>query len=235
MEFGTPETNNRFLLSVEYSNVTSFLGQGFVNGGSALQGTNRITRLVADDILPTGDNAGQDVLELVFSVANFNSVPVTVRARVRFWFDNAGAPGTYYNVPAAVGFSFNPLTFSPGVTLVTGTLAPALFTMPQGIAQSAPPFWAGITFDDFNGTTGATAAQMDLIGQGLFDPADVGFSDDVAFQTTAAGSFFTISNPAGATFNFGGDPPANFGWEFVADDATPVANTSWGRIKNLYK
>jgi len=231
MDLGSPVKSLTFLDTVEYSNVTSFLGQGFVNGGTALQGANQITRLVADDITPTGANAGQDVTQVKFSVANFGTVPVSVRARIRFWFDNAGVPGTYYNLPSAVGFSFNAFTFSPGVTVLTGTIGPGLWTMPVGTA----PFWAGITFDDNSGATGATQAQMDMLGQGLFGPPDVGTSADTGFQTTAAGSFFNINSPAGAAFNFAGVPPTNFGWEFTAVTATPAAQSSWGRIKNLYR
>jgi len=229
-DIGAPgKSGPRLLDSVDYSNVSNFLGQAFVNGGSEVQGANRITRLIADDITPDGQS-GFDVIEITFSVANLNATPVTARPRIRFWFDNGGAPGAYYNVPADVGFSFNPLTFSPGVTLVTGSIGPGLFTMPGG------RFWAGLTFDDNNGTTGATQAQIDGLGQGIFDPADIGSSEDLAFATTGAGSFFGTSNPPGATFSFGGPPsPASFGWEFISSAPTPNTKSSWGRIKNLYR
>jgi len=222
---------NTIFVSVDYSNVTSFLGQGFANGGAALQGANTITRLVADDLTPNGVGAGTDVTQIKFSVANFNAVPVTARARIRFWLDNgSGAPGAYYSVPAAVGFSFNPFAFGPGVTILTGTIAPGQFTMPGVL------FWAGITFDDNNGTTGATLTQMNNLGQGLFDPPTVGTSADMAFQTTAAGSFFTTANPPGTVFNLGGNPITNFGWEFTTvGPVVPTNKSTWGRIKNLYR
>jgi hypothetical protein len=216
-------------VAVEYSNVTLFTGQGFAHGGTVLQGTNRITRLVADDLTPTGINAGNSVTQIKFSVANFNAVNVSVRARVRFWFDAAGVPGAYYNIPADVGFSFNPLSYAPGVTVVTGNIPAGTFAMPGA------KFWAGITFDDNSGTTGATTAQMDNLGQGLFNPPTVGSSSDIAFRTNAAGSFFPTSNPAGVTFNFGGQPVTNFGWEFSAATPVPVTRATWGRIKSLYR
>lgn len=228
---GTPGTVEPLVLVSDYSNVTNFLGQGFVNGGSALQGANTITRLVADDITPTGVHAGLSITQLKFSVANFNPATVTCRPRVRFWFaDGAGgAPGTYYNLPVAVGFSFNPIAIAPGVTILTGTIAPGSFNMPGG------PFWAGITFDNNSGATGATAAQLDLMGQGIFDPPTIGSSGDVFYATTGAGSFFNIASPAGALSNLGGNPLANFGWEFTVDVAVPAQTTSWGRIKADYK
>jgi len=227
----TPKTIGTAVLTPDYSNVTNFLGNGFVNAGSALQGANRITRLVADDITPTGAHAGMSVTQFVFSMANFNATAVTVRPRVRFWFTDGagGAPGTYYNLPAAVGFSFNALTIGPGVTLVTGSLAPNLFAMP-GV-----PFWAGITFDDNSGATGITAAQLDLVGQGMFDPPTLGSSNDRFFITQAAGSFFGLANPAGSLSNFGANPVANFGWEFSVDVPVSAKDSSWGRVKAQYR
>ena len=229
--FGAPQVTRAAVLTPDYSNVTNFLGQGFVNGGAALQGANTITRLVADDVTPNGADVGSDIVQVSFSVANFSAVPVTARARIRFWFPDGagGGPGTYYNVPAAVGFTFSPFAFGPGVTLLTGTIGPGLFSMPGGT------IWAGITFDDNNGTTGATLAQMNGLGQGFFDPPTVGSSADVAFQTQAAGSFFTIANPPGTLFNFSGQPVANFAWELVVDRPTPTHNVSWGRIKAMYR
>jgi hypothetical protein len=230
-EIGVASKNEpRLLDSVDYSNVTNFLGAGIRNGGSTNQAGNTITALVADDITPDGQ-AGFDVLEVTFSVANFNTAPVTCRARIRFWFPDGtgGGPGTYYNVPANVGFTFDPFTFNPGVTLLTGTLGPGLFTMP------GTTFWAGLTFDNNNGATGASAAQLDNMGQGLFDPADIGSSQDVGFATSAAGSFFGVSNPPGTLFNLGGSPPVSFGWEFISGAPTPATKSTWGRIKTMYK
>ena len=226
-----PRTTGTAVLTPDYSNVTNFLGNGFVNAGSALQGTNRITRLVADDITPTGAHAGLSVTQFVFSIANFNATAVTVRPRVRFWFTDGtgGAPGTYYNLPAAVGFSFNPLTIGPGVTLLSANLAPNQFAMP-GV-----PFWAGITFDDNAGTTGISAAQLDLVGQGIFAPPTLGTSNDQFFITQAAGSFFGLANPAGSLSNFGANPVADFGWEFSVDVPVPTKDSSWGRVKAQYR
>lgn len=217
---------------VDYSNLTTYLGSTLANGGAALQGANTITRLTADDCTPTGANAGQDVIEFRFTVVNLNTVAVTYRPRVRFWFANGtgGAPGTYYNLPAAVGFSFNPLTIAANTAQVYfTTLAPAQFTMP------GTTFWAGMTFDNNNGATGATAAQLNNLGQAIFGPPTVGSSADQYFITTAAGSFFNVANPAGALGNFSGNPPANFGWEFSADVTVGVEQDSWTGIKSLYR
>lgn len=215
-----------------YSNVTNFLGSGFAPGGAALQSGNTITRLVADDLTPNPVYAGLDVVSISFALVNLNPAAVTFRPRVRFWFaDGAGGqPGTYYNLPAAVGFTFNPVIMNGGTaTVFTGNLGAGSFLMP-GV-----PFWAGVTFDDNGGTTGATATQLNNLGVALFDPPTVGSSADQLFVTSAAGSFFPTAGPAGATVNFGGNPVANAGWAFNVDNATPVETSSWGRLKKIYR
>lgn len=217
-------------ISARYSNVTTFLGAGVANGGAALQAGNTITRLVADDLTPTG--GGVDVFDFTFSVVNFDAVALTFRPRVRFWFaDGAGGgPGTYYNLPASVGFTFNPVTVNATtIVLFTASLGTGQMTMPTST------FWAGMTFDDNNGTTGATAAQLNNLGQGLFGPATVGSSADLYFETTAAGSFFGVNNPAGSLLNLNGNPPASFGWEFNVDTTVAVDEVEWSAVKALYR
>lgn len=205
---------NRVAAGIDrYDNTANFQGAAFAAGGSANQSGNQITKMLMDDVQTSGAIAGEDVLEVTFSVYNGNATNVSTRARIRFWFaDGAGGnPGTYYNVPAAVGFTFNAFSFAPGVTLLTGTLGPGLFSMPTG------PIWAGTTFDNNNGATGATAAEMDNFGVGLFGAPVLGSSADVMFQTTNAGSFFNVANPAGNQFNFAGSQfIANSGWRLAA-------------------
>jgi hypothetical protein len=191
---------------VLYSNVTNFTGFGVTNGGAANVGGDNITTMVADDITPGPGLDGGTVDAFTFSVANFDASNVSARARVRFYAADGtgGGPGTLIT-----GFTFNPITFAAGaVTLFTFSNGGVpLFSIPKG------SFWAGLTFDDNNGTTGATLSQLNNLGQGIFDPPTVGSSQDVAFGTNNAGSFLG-NNPAGGFFNFGGDPRANLGWEF---------------------
>jgi hypothetical protein len=203
-----------------YSNVANFLGSGFANGGSANQAGNTITRLVADDLGLINNAVVTEVNQITFAVANFNATNTNCRARIRFWQNGAGVPGTYLtdadNGAASIGFSFNPFNFAPGVTLLTGNLTGAGWTLAAGPST----MWAGLTFDNNTGTSGATAAQLDNMGVGLFDPPTEGTSSDNLFQTTAAGSFFPTSNPAGSLLNFGGNPIANAGWELVPEPSS---------------
>jgi hypothetical protein len=210
LALGQPATNpqTRALIPA-YSNVTTYLGNAYAPGGAA----GGITKLVADDITPVG-YGGMEVWQVKFSVANLNTSTVSARARIRFWYaDGAGgAPGTYYASPANVGYTFNALAFAPGVTVVTGTLGnettPSAFLLPTGT------FWAGLTFDNNAGATGATDAQLSNFGQGIFNPPTLGTSADQLFATTSPGSFFGTANPAGSVLNFSGSPVANLGWEF---------------------
>ena len=206
-----------------YSNIDTFTGSAFSNGGAS----GGITRMVMDDLtfaLPY--LAGQNISSFTFSVTNLNTVAVSARPRVRFWLaDGAGgAPGTYYSSPAAVGYTFNAISFGANsVGLFTGAIGPGFLQPAAG-----QTLWAGITFDNVG--TGATDAQLNLLGQGIFGPPVVGSSQDAFFHTAAAGSFFASNNPAGAITNFGGAPVANFGWEFNVPAPGSVALLGMGGL-----
>ncbi len=194
---------------VLYDNTTNFLGQAFSNGNATNQAGNTITNVVADRITFTG-GAGQSILSFTFSVANLNTVAVSARPRVRFWqTDGAGgAPGTLIS-----GFSFAAISFTAGnVGLFTANIAAGSLVVP-----GSGDMWAGITFDNNTGATGATIAQLNNLGQGLFNPPAIGSSNDSHWISAAAGSNF-VSSPAGTITSspFAANPVANYGWQFVA-------------------
>ena len=195
-----------------YQDTTTFTGNAFFNGGSANQAGNTITRLMADDSTPLTGYAGQSATSIFFSVANGNNVAVSARPRLRI-YDGSGAgggPGTLI-----AGFSFNPIAFAAGtVQLFSFAPAPGAVIVPTGT------MWFGLTFDNNTGGTGATAAQLDLLGMGIYDPPTIGSSADLYFLTTAAGSHLN-NNPAGTLQGSGGPIPANFGFAIqVPEPAT---------------
>jgi Secretion system C-terminal sorting domain len=205
-----------------YSNVTTFEGNAFVNAGATLQSGNTITTLLADSLGLVG-TPPFTIGSFTFSVANFDAADVTARPRIRFYNADgpAGSPGTLIT-----GISFSPILFATGAIQLfdTGPLATTFPVTSNGI-------WAGMTFDDNTGTTGATAAQLNNLGQGFFNPVDKGSSTDDLFQTDTAGSFLG-DNPTGSIGNLGGTPVANFGWEIISALPLPVTLYNFQAQKN---
>ena len=185
-----------------YSNLGTFQNQSFAAGGATQQVLNTITRMAADDLNLVG-TPPYAVNGFRFTVTNLNAVNVSASPLVRFYLPDGpgGGPGTLI-----AAFSYNPITFTAGVvgTIKTSTK----FVLPSST------IWAGIVFDNNGGATGATAAQLDNLAQGIFSPAVLGTSTDRYFVTTGAGSFAS-DNPVGTITNFGGAPPADFGWEIL--------------------
>jgi hypothetical protein len=188
-----------------YNNTTNSSTNAVINGGATSQAA--ITQYIADDIQPITGFAGRSVTNFTLSVANLNTTAVTARPRVKFFLPDGPnlGPGTAL---ATLNFPATPFTASSISLIVSGPLAPGTLVIPPGF------FWAGVVFDDNLGTTGATAAQLNNLGQGQFNPPTVGISDDVYFRSTAAG--VPGNFPAGQQLNFGGppNPVANFGWQF---------------------
>jgi hypothetical protein len=192
-----------------YSNVTNYLGF-YQNEGAAVQGTNTITTLVADSLSLSG-TPPFSIGSFSFSVGNGNTVDVSASPLIRFYATDGlnGGPGT-----VIAGYDFDPISFTAeSINIFTGNVAPFMIT--------SKAIWAGITFDNNFGATGATITQLNLLGQGIFDPVDKGSSEDGFFQTDLAGDFGS-GNPAGAVYDFGGSPVANFGWEIVSSIPLPV-------------
>jgi hypothetical protein len=205
-----------------YSNITTFTGQGLANGGAAADpanAANTITTLVADDLTLA---RSATVSGFSFSVANFNTTAVSARPLIRFYRANGanGGPGTFL-----AGFNFNPISFSAGSV--------GIFNFNQfGIFAGFGTVWAGITFDNNGGATGATAAQLNNLGQGIYNPPTVGSSADLYFRTTSNGSF-AASNPAGTLLTFNNPAaPANFGWELRTNASTAATVAIGGRVTN---
>ena len=194
-----------------YSDITTFSGSAVANEGAAVQAGNTITTLMADSLGLIG-TPPFSVHSFKFSVANFDGVNnISARTFLRFYSADgtAGSPGTLI-----AGFSLPPALFTAGTVELFN-----ITDMPFTITTQA--IWAGIVFDNDTATTGATANDLDNLGQGIFDPIDRGSSTDNIFATNTAGSFLG-DNPTGTTGNLFGSPLANFGWEIVSAFLTPV-------------
>jgi hypothetical protein len=90
-------------------------------------------------------------------------------------------------------------------------------------------FWAGYAFDNNNGTTGATLANLDSIGRPMYNPPTVGSSQDLAFITAGVGDF-AFSNPPGTMFS-SGSVPYSFRWTFqVVPEPTALMLTGFAGV-----
>lgn len=189
-----------------YSDVTNFAGSGATNGGFAAgtPAANTVSNMVADDLnMISGGLIGT----IRFSLANFNATSQGVLSGIRFFDDDGagGAAGTFLG-----GFNFNAITVAANnVTVVTFAATGAnQFTLPSGT------IWAGHVIRA-SGTQ--TDTVLNNLGQGLFNPPDVGTSADRQFGAPASGAPFASNNPAGTIQNspFTANPVANYGWELV--------------------
>jgi hypothetical protein len=202
-----------------YNNTSTPLGFFYPNGGAATVGSTLTTTLVADDITAGVGLSGFSVNQIIFSIANGNATTVTISPQLQFYQSdpNTGLPTTLITA-----ININPVTLTGnngGLFTLTDNNAGGFFTMPSGL------FWAGVVFTD-GGTGSATAADLNNVGQLLFDPPTVGSSQDLFFQSNLAGP--PADNPAGGLFFFGGpplNPVANFGWEFGTTQAVPEPST----------
>lgn len=197
-----------------YSNVTTGLGF-FYPGGSSAAG---VTNVVADEVsFVTQPGVGR--VNLVrCTVNNNNGSDVTARVLIRFWnADGVGGNLTTYYAPEStpVGYDVGPLTF----TGLNGVIldVPVDFPVAGGTTVS---LFVGIAFDNNGGTTGATDAELNSLGPLLYDPPDVGSSDNSFWKSTApaAGAYLGVDTPPGGYLWFGGSPVANFGWELVVQN-----------------
>lgn len=207
-------------LNALYSNVTTYSGSIFSNGDAQSIDGNVMTSLVADSLEFIG-NPPYSIGAITFSMSNGNSdVPITIRPKIRIYLPDGtdGAPGTII-----AGYTFEPITLAANtVQLITGNIT--------ALAVNSKSIWAGLTYDNNSGSGGTTLTQMNLVGQAMFGPPERGSSDDDFFLSDAADPFIT-DNPAGSPgYSFGGDPVANFGWEFVSDVPLPVTLTSFEAV-----
>lgn len=178
-----------------YDNTVTYLN-AFTTGGGATSGASG-TNLLADDLTMLPSAAGATLARVDWRVYNNDAGPVTARMRTRFYADNAGTMGTLL---LAVTF---------GATALPVGLSGWFFdfsAFPTVLPSNK--MWASIVFDDPTNVT--TAAQLNNLGMGVYNPPAVGSSADTIAVGNVAGVQGT--NPNVRYANFGGQPPANLGW-----------------------
>jgi hypothetical protein len=184
-----------------YSDQTNFSGFAVYAGAN---GTTKFTALLADDI-NTIATSPFTLSQFSWSIANGATVSQTISPYIRF-YDTTGAGGGPGNLLG--GLNFN------GISVAAGNVAGFFYNASASAITLPTSFWAC----EFFSTTGS-AANAEKIGEGTFNPVDVGSSNDEDFTSSTvstSSSSFTAADPAG-TVNispFAGAPVANFEWEF---------------------
>lgn len=184
---------------------------GSVLNGGAVAGAAPITRFVTDDITIDPLWTGMSIRHIGFNVVNTSTLPISARPRGRFHQNNGTGVGpTGFNDPLTyiTGFTFNAISFNPGNNYYYGTVG-----VPGIVIPASNKFWYGWTFDNNSNATGATDADLNMLGVGSA-VANAGLSglvtsSDAIFTSTNPGSFVgnmgpgaqTLLTPAGSTLD----------------------------------
>jgi hypothetical protein len=187
-----------------YSNVTNFLHYGVTVSGVSGPGNDDFTPMTADDLTLAGGGAVSEVNVYMF---NDNSGTVTANVDMTF-YANDGTSGLAGTVLGAFQL--------PGVSIQGGDVVSELGVAfsPGQLTLSGGTIWAGLAYDNAN-QPNTSDAELTLLGDGLFNPPDVGSSTDEVELMASGQAPYTSNDPSGGTTNFGGNPVANVGWEIV--------------------
>ena len=168
--------------------------------------------MVADSLGFAGGKAPYGIKQVFFTCTNLNSVDVTVRILLRFYEADRGDsawPGTYI-----AGYTFEPVTIPAYYNLYS------VNTDPSVLKTNKSAIYAGLIYDNNLGATGATIDQMNQLGQGMFNPIDIGKSTDNIFVTDSAG-LYNGSDPIGRVYGFM-PVQINPGWQLISANPLPI-------------
>jgi hypothetical protein len=204
---------------VVYDNTTTLAGIVFAFDGATLTGTNLATNVDVNELTLAAGSAGEQITSLSFIAFNRNRVAVETRPTMYVWAANGagGDPGTLLG-----SFALPLETFSLGETRSLSLTVPTTLIVPASLQ-----IWAGLGFDNDNGASAITAAQLNELGGPAFHPATVG--TDGATALFIMPPTFAVDNPA--TAPFGSSFGANFGWTVSAAAVAVVPEPStWAML-----
>jgi hypothetical protein len=195
---------------VVYQNTTNPTGGGFAFEGALLTGSNLAANVDLNELTLAAGSAGDRITSLSFLSFNGNTMAVAARPTMYLWAANGagGDPGTLLGSFAL-----------PLETLATGQSTLSLTVPTTVIVPASMQIWAGIGFDNDNGASAITAAQLNLLGALTYHPATVGTDGATALFIPPPN--FAVNNPTGLVF--GSPSGANYGWTVSA--AVPEPST----------
>jgi hypothetical protein len=195
---------------VVYQNTANPTGGSFGFNGAVLTGSNLAANVDLNELTLAAGSAGDRITSLSFLASNFNTTAVAARPTMYVWAANGagGDPGTLLG-----SFALPLETLAPGQTTLS-LIVPTTLIVPASMQ-----IWAGIGFDNDNGASAITAAQLNILGALTYHPATVGTDGATALFIPPPN--FAVDNPA--TFVFGSPSGANYGWTVSA--AVPEPST----------
>ncbi|MBL8039875.1 MAG: PEP-CTERM sorting domain-containing protein [Chthonomonas sp.] len=198
---------------VVYDNTNTSTVTIVANGGATVVNTG--TKVVADLLNFAPGFGGWKIGRVDWAVGNLNTTSTSARMRIRFWEDNAGAPGTLIG---GVSFSATPIPSGPAGFFFD-------FTAQNYTIPASGKVWMGFLFDG-TGTTTSLAA-LNNLGLCYHSNAPVvGSSADSLWVSSAPGTNF-VNSPAGtvASSPFAANPVANayYAVQAVPEPATVAA------------
>ena len=195
-----------------YSNITT-IEYPIPNEGAKDRGGNIITNMVADSLGFAGGKSPYGIKQVFFTCTNLNPADVSVRVHLRFYEADRGDsawPGTYI-----AGYTFDPIKIPAyGISLYSVNTDPSI------LKTNKSAIYAGLIYDNNNGATGATIDQLNQLGQGMFNPIDVGNSTDNIFVTDSSGQYDS-SDPVGRVYGFM-PVQINPGWQLISATPLPI-------------
>lgn len=195
--------------TIVYDNTETIPINTVFFNGSTTYGSNTQANMDADHLTLAPGSADLSITNFVFEAYNPDATSTTARASVFFWADNGqgGNPGTYLAGMVLPVMTFGAKSVTPLASSITGLTVPTDGSL-----------WAGIVYDDNNGTTGATPTQIGHLGGAIYNPPTIGSSDPAA--DFAQNQYYAgINNPTVSSFNFGSNLPVNYGWKLTASAA----------------
>lgn len=194
---------------VVYDNSSTPPTDVLLAGGAAVVGTNTITNMLADDIALAAAGPFR-ITQIGFVVGNTNAATTAFRPVVRF-YDNDGGGGRPGTLIGSYTFAAVALPGAPAGSAAVAQVTRDISATPLVTPDNS--FWAGLAFDNANGTLGTTAGQLDGLAHVTFDAPTVGSSTSAVFYSSEPGDFST-SFPPGDVLDFGDLLVLNLGWSF---------------------
>lgn len=189
---------------VVYQNTTNPIGVDWHFNGTQQVGSNLAANIDINELTLAPGSSGMQITSLSFLAYNSGTNTVMARPTMYIWEANGaeGKPGTLLG-----DFVLPIATFDHGANTDLS------FSVPNDalIIPGNMTIWAGIGYDNDDGATSITAAQLNALGGRAYHPATVGTDGPQAYFIGPAS---VSSDPAVTAF--GTDFEANYGWKVQA-------------------